>query len=295
MACDMKLKEKNNKENPETVRQKTRLTDLGSLVKGTYEGVVKHVDGPEYGIEIRLFTTTTVVGRDENGEIKTLPKLQAQLRYLDFVYPTDDSLFDVRFNESGNLDLVLSQTLPNGTSQTLASVKSTWKDGEINGDWLSSTGKVGPISLKRVSTKVPEITTIDKRNRRINQYKGVKGLFVGKIFEFSNQDYYWAKLTTTISYDLKSASNLLVARMRLTDLYNGEDEEGNTKRNDNDTLLHNFQFVPVTWDPRTKVFDIDHTIGLTRVLASGILDGNKIHYDVFRIGGKPFDYTDVEQ
>lgn len=286
MGCSKGLDEK-GKENPETIRKRERLKALGETLQGIYLGYVNHVDGNQYQIEIRLFTTIEVIGRDENGEINTLPKLQGQIRYMDFVYPMDEALHDVRFNESGKLEMILSKSntpsetgkpetpttrkTPGEPTQVLSFISGTWNDGEITASW-NTVGKEGDIHVQRTQKSVSAIEETERRERLRNQFEDVIGYYRGNLYRYQNLEKVFGILESTVHYE--EATGTLSVRLNIVD----------------NIVIPPPYTATILWDPRSKVFDIDDMVGIAHIRASGFLDENGLHYTSFKIAAEPFTY-----
>jgi hypothetical protein len=272
VSCGFGL-EDNNVQNQEVNRQYQRLDKLGELIKGVYEGDLQHVDGEVYSIELRLYYIDEIAGKDENGDIYTLPRLKGQLRYLNFVYPHEEREFEVRFDETGSFQMIYSGDKDRGTSE---SINGLWQNAAIDAQW-NENGKIGRLLVKRVSTEVPKIQERERRQRLANQYQGIIGLYEGELYTFRNPEIKYGDLNIIVDYDITIGASGLVAQFEVP----------------NNVVFQEFRRVPLQWDPRTNILDFDYSVGKARITGSGTLSKNGLHLDKIRVVAEPMIYKPI--
>ena len=272
--------------NETELENQQRLRKLGERIKGTYLGEIEHFDGNTYDVEVRLYYILLQDGTNEDGEIRTLPRLKGQIRLPEFVYERDLDVYDVRFNETGTLEMVLppqastiSRTSGSASSErvqpqsTVRSVSGRWQDGQIlNAQWVGD-GVIGSFEAKRQTREVESIGLERLRERLLKQFQPLAktysakpyGMIVGEVFEDLE-----IRISTVDSEQLPVLTGDFVL----------------TK-----DVLNHFRRVPIQWDPRTQRMTISFQPYPNRTLrlrASGQLTMNSIHFDRFLITAKEF-------
>ncbi|MFK8138039.1 MAG: hypothetical protein AB8E15_06755 [Bdellovibrionales bacterium] len=269
-ACgyDFGLEDKNI-ENSEIERQKTRLERLGVQVQGVYSGSLEHVDGNNYQVEVRLFYVNEVQGQDENGDIYTLPRLKGQLRYENLFYSNEERVFNVRYDERGEFSMLLPES-----GDTII---GSWESARIIAEW-DQNGFVGKLDVERLSKVVSQIEEPERRSRMRRQFSQIKGVYQGELIKIGETKKFD---DVSISFDyypgLKD-SPLIASISTMETSY----------------LFVGFSRVPVQWDPRTGIFDIDFTPDRQgnerRILISGVLSSDGMDVESFRFVSQAFDF-----
>ena len=272
VGCGFGL-EDNSVQNQEVNRQYQRLDKLGELIKGVYEGELYHVDGDVYPMELRLYYIDEIAGKDENGDIYTLPRLKGQLRYVNFVYPNEEREFEVRFDETGSFQMIYSGDKDRGTSE---SINGLWKNAKIEADW-NENGKIGKLLVKRVTTEVPKIQEVERRQRLSNQYQGIIGYYEGELYTFRNPEIKYGDLNIVVDYDVTIGASGLVAQFEVPD----------------NVVFQEFRRVPLQWDPRTNILDFDYSVGKARITGSGYLSEDGLQLDKIRVVAEPMIYKAI--
>ena len=284
LGCDMGL-QKRQVDNPDTKRKQDRLEKLGETLGGVYRGSLNHTDGNTYKVEIRLFTKLENVGRDENGEIKTLPKLQGQIRYEDFVNIGDEALYEVKFNENGVFKMIYTQKPNNTTSDSiidiLSHVEGNWKNGVITAVWQGYSAEIGHLNLTRTSLTVPVVDNIERNKRYQRVFTPLQNTYFGVLNKLKPKDEFDRLFTTakiTISYDVADGINGLTINLKFKD-----------------DVLPPVNNALINWDGRTQEFKVVSLVSALKLSLQGVLNKDKIEFDQFKIGTLDVDFEKASE
>ncbi|MEC9283068.1 MAG: hypothetical protein VX642_10165 [Bdellovibrionota bacterium] len=271
-GCSLGLDDR-DVQNEEINRQSNRLDKLGTTVKGVYEGSLYHVDGNTYPIQLRLYYVDEIAGTDENGDIYTLPRLKGQLRYKYFVYSNEEREFEVKFDETGNFQMIYQAPSVGIDSD---SIKGNWSNSRVVAEWRSN-GLIGSLEVARISNVVPRIEEAERRERLRNQFESIIGYYQGELYSFRDPNDKYGDLNITIDYDVTADVRSLIARFEVPE----------------NVVFQEFQRIPINWDPRTKIIDFDYVNGKARLTGSGTLDESGLNIEKIRVVAEPFIYKGI--